>query len=379
MNRKHLLAAGAAWACALTTAALAGDLNPPAGAVGPSMKPLSEVEPRIAINAINTPGDAASVFKITQPGSYYLTGNVTVPASRVGIRIAASNVTIDLNGFCLIGDGAGSGGIAFADQAGQYHCTTVKNGSVRAMGIYGVHLFSSQARGMLVQDVQATHNGSDGIAVSGGAVVRGCIASNNGGVGIAHGGSQNCVIENCVASNNVQTGIEASGAAAVVRGCTAALNGIHGIAAHNGATVSECGAFDNSAVGILASAGSTVAGCTSMRNATDGIEVDVRCRVVGNTCNENGLGGDGAGINALGAGNRIEGNHCTNADRGIDVDGILNVVVRNTCAGNSVNWSIVAGNAVAPIVQASVNNAPINGSTYSGSLGSTDGNANFTH
>lgn len=379
MNRICILATGTAWACALATGTLAGDLNPPPGAVGPTMKTLSEVEPRIAINATNTPGDAASVFKITQPGSYYLTGNVMVPASRVGIRINSSNVTIDLNGFSLIGDGAGSGGIAFADQGGAFFCTTVRNGSVRGMGAYGVYLFSSQARGVTVQDLVATHNGMEGIAVSGGAVVRNCVASNNGANGIANGGAQNCVIENCVASNNAEAGITVGGAAAVVRGCTAALNGLQGIAAYNGATISECNAFDNSATGILASSGSTVTGCTSMRNALDGIEVDVRCRVIGNICNENGLGGDGAGINALGLGNRIEGNHCTNADRGIDVDGTGNVVIRNTCSGNTVNWSIIAGNAVGPIVQASVNIAPINGSTYAGAMGSTDSHANFTH
>src|SRR5438552_610996 len=51
----------------------AGSLAPPAGPVAPTMKPLDEIEPRIAIDAINTAGDAGSIFKVTQPGSYYLT------------------------------------------------------------------------------------------------------------------------------------------------------------------------------------------------------------------------------------------------------------------------------------------------------------------
>ncbi|MCH8150310.1 MAG: hypothetical protein IH987_20420, partial [Planctomycetes bacterium] len=38
----------------------AGNLNPPSGPVTPTMKTLTEVEPRIAINATNTPGDASS-------------------------------------------------------------------------------------------------------------------------------------------------------------------------------------------------------------------------------------------------------------------------------------------------------------------------------
>src|SRR5437762_13979859 len=83
--------------------ASAGNLNPPAGPVTPTMKTLTEVEPRIAINATNTPGDSDSLFKITQPGSYYLTGNITGVAGKHGIEIAASGVTLDLNGFDLLG------------------------------------------------------------------------------------------------------------------------------------------------------------------------------------------------------------------------------------------------------------------------------------
>ena len=47
----------------------AGDLNPPPGIVESTMKTLTEVEPRTAINAVNTPGSATSIFGISQPGS----------------------------------------------------------------------------------------------------------------------------------------------------------------------------------------------------------------------------------------------------------------------------------------------------------------------
>ena len=83
--------------------ALAGDLDPPAGPITPTMKPLVEIEPRTAINATNTPGDADSIFKITQPGSYYLTGNITGVAAKNGIEIAADAVVLDLMGFQLNG------------------------------------------------------------------------------------------------------------------------------------------------------------------------------------------------------------------------------------------------------------------------------------
>ena len=102
MNRTIILATAA-----LTLAAagllFAGPLDPPAGPVAPTYKTLTEVEPRIAINAANTPGDADSLFKITQPGSYYLTGNITGVVGRHGIEIAVPangpSVTIDLMGY----------------------------------------------------------------------------------------------------------------------------------------------------------------------------------------------------------------------------------------------------------------------------------------
>ena len=47
-----------------------GPLTPP-GAPAPTMKSLDQVEPRIAVNSTNTPGGADSLYKITQPGSYY--------------------------------------------------------------------------------------------------------------------------------------------------------------------------------------------------------------------------------------------------------------------------------------------------------------------
>ncbi len=67
------------------------------------MKSLTEVEPRIAINAANTPGDAGNLFIISQPGSYYLTGNINGVAGMHGIAISASGVTLDLSGFELRG------------------------------------------------------------------------------------------------------------------------------------------------------------------------------------------------------------------------------------------------------------------------------------
>ena len=94
---------------------LAGELNPPGGAVAETMKTLQQVEPRTPINMDNTPGDTDIVFKITASGSYYLTRNVSTAGIRSGIEVAVSNVTIDLMGFSVFPLTGGSiGGITGA-------------------------------------------------------------------------------------------------------------------------------------------------------------------------------------------------------------------------------------------------------------------------
>lgn len=82
-----------------------GSLTPPAGPIAPVMKTLDQIEARIPLVA-GSPGvsiDGNGTISISQPGSYYLTGNLTIAtAGAHGIVIAASHVTLDLNGFSLL-------------------------------------------------------------------------------------------------------------------------------------------------------------------------------------------------------------------------------------------------------------------------------------
>lgn len=70
---------------------------------------LNAVETRTAVNSLA--GDADSAHLISQPGSYYLTGNITVLSAKNGIKITASDVTLDLNGFTVSGTTAALSGI----------------------------------------------------------------------------------------------------------------------------------------------------------------------------------------------------------------------------------------------------------------------------
>jgi hypothetical protein len=122
-----------------------GPLDPPAGPVAPTYKTLNEVEPRVAISAVNTPGDADSVYRISQPGSYYLTADVTVIVGRRGIEVGASGVSIDLNGFAVNGVlGIGLEGISTAGASRGN--VSIMNGLVTAVGGRGIDLVGSNHR-----------------------------------------------------------------------------------------------------------------------------------------------------------------------------------------------------------------------------------------
>jgi len=397
----HFFHFATATALTLTAAGLlfAGPLNPPAGPITSTNKTLQEVEPRIAINLTNTPGDADSLFKITQPGSYYLTGNITGVVGKHGIEIAASGVTLDLMGFDL--SGIPAMGAFDGVSATIFNLTniTVRNGSVRGWGDEGVDLGSNVAINSAIIDVRASDNTGFGIAIGSYSTITGCTATRNTSGGIF--GQFNCTITACMVSFNTGNGVATgqgstitgcttsrntgngilTGDGCTITGCTAQVNTLNGIAAGNGNTITGCTASYNTASGITTN-GSMIAGCTTAYNTNNGIRVESGCVVLANTCFSNGSGsGVGAGILAAGSDNRIEGNNCTGADRGIDVDGAGNIIIKNTCSGNTTaNWDIVANNVVGPILdRAAPASASILGNSAPSSLGTTDPNANFTY
>ena len=71
-----------------------GSLTPP-GAPGETMKTLAQVEPRTPISSLP--------YTISEPGSYYVTGNLS--STGHGIIIESSGLTVNLMGFSLTGDG----------------------------------------------------------------------------------------------------------------------------------------------------------------------------------------------------------------------------------------------------------------------------------
>jgi hypothetical protein len=149
------------------------------------------------------PGDSPGLpVTITQPGSYVLTSNLTTSdVDQTLIQISAHNVSVDLNGFSLVGPVSCSGSpnecSASGNGAGIYHvsCTPmpcrglqVRNGSIRGMG--GAALSISYSKGTLIENLSLIENGGHGVwsilgagvgAVEG--LARNLIVTRNGGGG----------------------------------------------------------------------------------------------------------------------------------------------------------------------------------------------------
>lgn len=154
----------------------AGPLTPPTGPVSST----GRFGPRVDV--LTLAGDADSVHRITEPGSYYLSGNVVGAAGLNGIEIFASNVTLDLNGFAVIGEVGSLNGIR-----GQGTNIVVKNGNVSDWGNIGVWVSGGTSR---VENVQARDNGSWGFNVAGNFAhqVIACTAQANGSINPDAGG-----------------------------------------------------------------------------------------------------------------------------------------------------------------------------------------------
>ena len=150
---------------------------------------------------------------ISTQGIYCLTGNLsTSQTSGNAITINANNVTLDLNGWKVGGQAAGTGTYAYGIYSAAAN-VTVKNGIVRGF-LNGVVL---TGRGATVQGITADQNTAVGIDVEGpGSVVQGnqvvdtggsTIGSNVDAIGISVYGPGSLI------HNNLVSGLTATGSA----------------------------------------------------------------------------------------------------------------------------------------------------------------------
>lgn len=325
--------------------AAAGPMDPPAGAVSSTFKTLVDVEPRTIIDATNTPGDGLWTYIISKPGSYYLTQAMTsaLVGNKGGIRVAADNVVIDLNGFTITGtDVESRAGIGSPDRN---VATVVRNGAIAHFGGYGVSLGESA----LIDGVRASDCGTGGFEAWERSTLVDCTATSCNSYGFKVWGDTTSA-ERCSASW-CQVGF--NGPYRLTH-CTARR--CWGAGFYVYVVAEGCDALTNTSDGFKTFAGALVTNCTSTHNSHDGFSMGNNSRAF----NCSGADNDNDGFN-LGA--SAAADHCSaggNGHAAVSVDGFYARVVDCTLSG-AVSPTI-ALNAAVPGVEVSRNH--INGGTY---------------
>ncbi|MDD2597798.1 MAG: right-handed parallel beta-helix repeat-containing protein [Kiritimatiellae bacterium] len=283
-----------------------GSLTPP-GAPAPTMKTLSQVEPRTPISS--------APFDIAVPGSYYMTTNLTGL-----ISIGADGVSLDLMGFSIsVSEGAA------ISMSGSRNNIRVHNGVISAPNGNGIDFSSSSllANGR-IEEIRVNNCGGNGITVNANDVfidLAGHTLSGPGGAsgyGIYQSGARrNLTVKNGQIVNwsgSSMAGVFADGINVQIHHLQVVSN-YTGIATGIGYVISDCTVYENSASGIMASFGAVVSGCVAYKNGGNGIDTSYGGTVSNCASTENA----GRGIYAF-SGNMLQ--NCTatrNENNGVQV------------------------------------------------------------
>jgi hypothetical protein len=206
--------------------------------------------------------------------SYRLTSDLIIPdTNTAGIILKSPNISIDMNGFAIIGlacvgattdckPASGFGiGISIDTSNGNVTDISISNGKVIGMGLNGISVFQERSN---VDHVFSKWNRNIGISVGANGKISNSTSFENGGNGIVY--SSNAIIENNVSTNNGGRGISGQ-SYAIIRGNITNNNSTDGIIAQ----------------GI----GCVISNNTSNNNGADGIECTRNCLVKNNTISSN--------------------------------------------------------------------------------------------
>jgi hypothetical protein len=292
-----------------------------------------------------TAGDTP-LFPVTidRAGSYRLTGNLDLtdasarqPATAAkdvtAINVTAGNVTIDLNGFSIIGEtscpgfppvcsGTGSGaGIDTSDSA---IGVAITNGVVQGMGQVGIRLRNGAGR---IERVRVSDNGVDGLSCLE-CVVHGNTSTNNGRRGIV---ASNATVRDNVSVNNAEDGFDCSGA---VTGNFSRFN-VTGFQLGNGTFIGN-ESTDNSGIGVDLFSTATLVNNRIHQNGGAGIDAGGSATILGNVITSNtGLGILSTSSSRVGYGtNVVNDNNGGNANPQVSAG--MNQIGTNVCGADTV-------------------------------------------
>ena len=231
-----------------------GSLTPPPGSPAPSMKSLDQVEARTPLveGAAGVTIDAETGgITISESGSYYLTGNLSVTGGN-GITITSNRVTLNLNGFLIssTANPAEGHGISSISQN-----LSISNGTIS--GGYN-----------LAQDVGPGFEGGIGVgSLTGRSKITDIIVSNCSSFGISAGISPISLstIASCQVNNVGGTGIVGSH----ILDCSVVYSKDKGIQGHH---VTNCKVFSREGNAIEAE---SVSNCHATSVDGDGIVASV--------------------------------------------------------------------------------------------------------
>jgi len=300
-------------------------------------------------------------YTITESGSYYLTTTIDA-GSDAGISISANNVSIDLNGYTLLGDGSTSNSAILTTSG--FSNINIYNGFIDNWGSHGINLQNSNK--INITHITVTQSSSAGLLIGTNAKISHCIASENGADGISC--STNALITNCITSENNADGIDV-GNQSIVTICNSFQNGDNGIETSSNCTVSNSASNYNDGDGANAGLGSNILDSKFSNNQGSGFSIGVASSAKNNVVKSNSvygitISGDTFLLNNIadnngdsgylisGSDNRIDNNQATdNSGNGFEVSGSGNLTIRNSASGNSaIAFNISPGNTTATIL-----------------------------
>lgn len=321
-----------------------GTLTPP-GAPTPMFKSLNQIEPR-------TPVAGGGAATISQPGSYYLTGNIAVSSGN-GVTITVNHVTLDLNGFTISSTANPASGTGILLSSSLTNIC-IRNGSIfgsitnNGANAYGGAGFASgvsytgnQPVDTWVIDLSVSGVTNYGINLNSnvgnntGNTVEGCLVNDCGNFGI---------VADKVLDSFAKTGTGSaifSSTSSRVRGVSYASEGLHAaLSAEN------CSGQSTNFYGM--NVGETAVNCYAQSTSNDGLI----CSAVAQSCYGQTATGS-AGISAGTAANNCYGYHTGAGGDGLFVGqiayGCLGINGSATGTGirctNIVNSSIGSGGA----------------------------------